>query len=82
MAGTTHSVTMEDGGRVAVPAEICDRVGLFPGAPLILVESPGGLVVMTREQLLTRVRADLADVDLVGELLGERRSASAREDLG
>ncbi len=48
----------------------------------MLVESPGGLILMTREQLLDRVRSDLTGLDLVGELLADRRSAARIEDAG
>jgi hypothetical protein len=37
-------------------------------------------VLLTREQLRDRVRADLAGLDLVGELLAERRRSAAEED--
>jgi AbrB family looped-hinge helix DNA binding protein len=81
MSGT-YAVTMGDRGRLVVPAEVRDRAGLAAGTPLVLVESPSGLVVMTRDQLRARVRAELDGLDLVGELLRERRSASEREDVG
>ncbi len=69
-----------DRGRIVVPAEVRERQGLVEGAPLILFETPAGLVLLTRGQLRQRVRDDLADVDLVAELLSERRSAAAAED--
>ncbi|MCW2546662.1 MAG: hypothetical protein JWN96_1122, partial [Mycobacterium sp.] len=36
--------------------------------------------MMTREQLKARVRSELAGLDLVGEMLAERRRAAAEED--
>jgi hypothetical protein len=48
---------------------------------LILLDTPQGLVLMTREQLRERVRSDLAGLDLVGELLADRRTAAALDDL-
>ncbi|MFN3215409.1 MAG: AbrB/MazE/SpoVT family DNA-binding domain-containing protein [Acidimicrobiales bacterium] len=81
MSGT-HTVVMGDRGRVVVPAEVRDRVGLSAGTTLVLLETPQGLVLMTREQLRERVRQELAGVDLVGELLAERRRAAAEEDAG
>ena len=48
----------------------------------MLLETPDGLLLLTREQLLDRVRADLAGLDLVGELLAERRRAAELEDAG
>lgn len=76
----THSVTMGDRGRLVVPAGLRERAGLVEGRQLILLETPSGIVLLTREQLKDLVRADLADLDLVGELLAERRRDAAAED--
>ena len=46
-----------------------------------MLETPAGIVLLTRDQLRTRVRKDLAGTDLVAELLAERRRASAAEDV-
>lgn len=79
MSGT-HQVTVGDRGRIVVPAEVRERAELTEGTPLVLMETPGGIVLMTREQLRARVRDELAGLDLVTELLDERRRASAQED--
>jgi len=71
---------MGDRGRLVIPAELRERVGLAEGVPLILLETPGGLVLLTRTQLQELVRADLAGLNLVDELLAERRAESAAED--
>lgn len=47
---------------------------------MVLVESAGGLALLTREQLRDRVRADLAGLNLVEELLADRRRSAAVED--
>ena len=67
---------------MVIPAPARERAGLSPGTPLVLLETPGGLVLMTRRQLRSRVRTELAGLDLVGELLAGRRRAAEREDLG
>jgi bifunctional DNA-binding transcriptional regulator/antitoxin component of YhaV-PrlF toxin-antitoxin module len=64
-----------------VPAEIRERAGLREGTPMVMIESPDGLVLLTREQLKRRVRADLAGLDLVDELLAERRAQAQAEDV-
>ena len=79
MSGT-YSVVMGDRGRVVVPAELRERAGLVEGTALILVETSSGLVLLTREQLRERVRAELSDADLVDALLADRRAAAAAED--
>ncbi|UNX55873.1 AbrB/MazE/SpoVT family DNA-binding domain-containing protein [Georgenia sp. TF02-10] len=75
-----YAVTMGDRGRLGVPAELRERAGLSTGTPLLLVESPTGLVVMTRQQARTHLQRQLEGADLVGELLLERRRAAALED--
>ncbi len=77
-----HTVVVGAGGQLFLPADVQARMGLTEGTELMLLESPGGLVLLTREQLLDRVRSDLAGLDLVGELLAERRLAAQREDAG
>lgn len=78
--GGTHQVVVGDRGRMVVPAEVRERAGIAEGTVLVMLETPTGLVLLTREQLRDRVRADLAEVDLVTELLAERRRESAAED--
>lgn len=63
-----------------VPAEVRERAGLTEGTTLVLLETPSGIVLLTRQQLRDRVREELAGLDLVGDLLAERRTAAARED--
>lgn len=71
---------MGDRGRIVIPAEVRDRAGLAEGTPVILFETAAGLVLLTRAQLRDRVRSDLAGLDLVDELLAERRAEAAAED--
>jgi AbrB family looped-hinge helix DNA binding protein len=71
---------MGDRGRVVVPAEVRERAGLTEGTRLVLIETPNGLILLTREQLKARVRAELAGLDLVKELLAERRAQADAED--
>ena len=78
----THRVVLGDRGEFVVPAEVRARSGLVEGTPLMLLETPDGLVLLTREQLLERVRADLAGADLVADLLADRRREAQIEDVG
>jgi AbrB family looped-hinge helix DNA binding protein len=71
---------MGDRGRLVVPAELREHLHLQPGSPLILMETPEGVILATREQMKRLVRGKLAGVDLVGELLADRRRAAAEED--
>jgi bifunctional DNA-binding transcriptional regulator/antitoxin component of YhaV-PrlF toxin-antitoxin module len=71
---------MGDRGRLVVPSELRDHAGLDEGVPLTLVETPAGIVLLTRPQLQRLVREDLAGLDLVSELLAERRAEAAGDD--
>lgn len=77
----THHVVVGDRGRLVLPAEVRDRLNLTQGTRLILVEADDGLVLLTRDQLKARVRRDLAGLNLVDELLAERRAAAAADDV-
>ena len=80
--GGTYNIVVGDRGRIVVPAEVRDRAGLREGTALVLLETPTGLVLLTREQLRDRVRQELEELDLVSELLAERRRSAALEDDG
>jgi len=71
---------MGDRGRIVVPAELRERAGLTEGTPLVLVETPEGIALLTRTQLLDRVRRELDGADLVTSLLADRRRAASEED--
>jgi len=75
-----HKVVVGDRGRLVIPADVRDRAGIEEGEVLSLIEFTDGLVLLTSKQLLNLVRSDLAGLDLVGELLAERRRAAREED--
>lgn len=72
---------MGDRGRLVVPAELRERMHLRAGSPLILLETPHGIVLATRDQVKDLVRRDLAGIDLVDELLADRRRDAAADDV-
>jgi bifunctional DNA-binding transcriptional regulator/antitoxin component of YhaV-PrlF toxin-antitoxin module len=65
---------------MVVPAAVRERAGIAEGTVLVLLETDGGLVLLTRDQLRQRVRADLAGTDLLTELLAELRAIAEAED--
>lgn len=72
---------MGDRGRLVIPASLRERAGLVEGRAIVLIETPTGIVLLTREQLKDVVRADLSGLDLVAELLSEHRRDAAAEDV-
>jgi AbrB family looped-hinge helix DNA binding protein len=69
-----------DRGRIVVPADVRDGAGLTEGTTLVMLATPTGLVLLTRDQLRARVRDELEGTDLVGDLLADRRRSAAEED--
>ncbi len=47
---------------------------------MVLLETSAGLILLTREQLRAHVRSELEGLDLVTELLMDRRQAAEREN--
>lgn len=76
----TYTATMGDRGRLVVPAELRERVGLNAGTVVVMVETTQGVLLVTREQLRDLVRSDLRGKDLVRELLNDRRAAASADD--
>ncbi len=80
MSGS-HSVVVGDRGRIVLPAGVRRRAGLSAGTPLVLLETSDGLVLLTRKQLQSRVRSELAGLDLVSDLVADRRRDAASEEV-
>jgi AbrB family looped-hinge helix DNA binding protein len=79
MSGT-YPVVMGDRGRLVVPAELRERMRVASGSPLLFIDTPRGVLLVTREQARELVRESLSDHDLVAELLADRRREAAAED--
>lgn len=71
---------MGDRGRLVVPAEVRERYGFAPGVPLVLVETPAGLVVTSRDSARDLVRQQLQGSSLVDELLADRRREALQDE--
>lgn len=76
----TYPVVMGERGRVVIPAQLRARLGLRPGSPLVLLDTPQGIVLATRDQAKQLVRDDLRGLDLVSELLADRRREATDDD--
>jgi AbrB family looped-hinge helix DNA binding protein len=78
-------LTVNEQGRVTIPAQIRRAAGIEPGVPLVLYVEDGRVVLETRDQLAERVRRGVAatwtgDGSVVDELIADRRAETARED--
>lgn len=78
MSGT-HALVMGDRGRLVIPADVRAAAGLETGTPLILLDSPIGMLLLTRPQARALIKQQLAGSDLVEELITERRAEAAAE---
>jgi AbrB family looped-hinge helix DNA binding protein len=72
-------------GRIVIPAHFRRAMGIEAGEPLVAtLEGEGRLVIETRkaawESLLKLFEGIPKDVDLVGELIAERRAEARREE--
>jgi AbrB family looped-hinge helix DNA binding protein len=77
----THSVVVGNKGRIVLPAALRESRGWTANTVLLVLETEAGVELITRDELLKRVRKSLENSgDLVGELLAERRAEAAREN--
>jgi AbrB family looped-hinge helix DNA binding protein len=78
-------VTVNEQGRVTIPAQVRRAAGIETGVPLVVYVEDGRIVIETREQLADRIRRDVAaawvgEGSVVDELIADRRAEAARED--
>ena len=76
----TYPVVMGDRGRLVVPVELRERMKVASGSPLLFIDTPRGVLLVTRAQAREIVRESLTGHDLVAELLADRRREAAAED--
>jgi bifunctional DNA-binding transcriptional regulator/antitoxin component of YhaV-PrlF toxin-antitoxin module len=72
---------------VTIPAQIRREAGIEVGIPLVVAAEDGRVVIESREQLMQRLRREVAeswtgdpDTSVVDELIADRRAESATED--
>jgi AbrB family looped-hinge helix DNA binding protein len=82
----TYAARLEKSGRILIPAAVRRKLGLSEGSQvLVKVADSGTLEVTSRSQALAQVRAEIrkyvpAGVDLVGELIKDRRAEVESQD--
>ncbi|MFP5070890.1 AbrB/MazE/SpoVT family DNA-binding domain-containing protein [Pseudonocardia nantongensis] len=74
-------------GRVLIPAQVRRDLGLSEGSALLLSVEDGRVVMESRDQLVARIRREVAaswqgdpDTSAADELIAERRAEAATED--
>lgn len=62
------NLLIEDGGKISLPDEVCDRYGLKPDTRLRIIETRGGilLVPLTDEPVSEALAHELDDWQLLG----------------
>jgi AbrB family looped-hinge helix DNA binding protein len=84
---TQSEVSVNDQGRVTIPAQIRQELGLAPGSRLVAYVEDGRLVLEERRHLLARIQDEVARKaetagatgSAVDELIAERRVAAHHE---
>jgi AbrB family looped-hinge helix DNA binding protein len=77
----TYSVKLEKSGRIRIPAEVRQRLGLVPGEDVLISADANSVVVRgNRVEAVRRLQEKFADLasggSLADELVAERRAAA------
>lgn len=81
----THAtLAVDEQGRVTIPAQMRQELGLRPGASLVAYIEHGRLILEDRAHLAARIQAEAAVAagdahGVVDELIAERRAEAARD---
>ena len=81
----TETVTLDQNGRILIPAGIRKKMGWEAGQSLTLATGTHELQILSRKQALEKIREEIRKhvppgVSLVDELLRERREEVRREE--
>ena len=76
---TTYATVMGDRGRLVIPSALRHNQKWEQGTQLLMLETPHGVITMTREQAKQLVKKQIGAGSLVEELIAERRSAAQKE---
>lgn len=86
-----ETLQMSDNGRVLIPAELREKLGLTPKSPIHVEVRDGSLILTSRKQRIANMRKffdehlpktprDELGRDSVDQFIAERRAEAARED--
>lgn len=76
---TTYATVVGDRGRLVIPSALRHNQKWEQGTQLLMLETPHGVIAMTREQAKQLVKKQIGASSLVQELITERRSAAQKE---
>jgi AbrB family looped-hinge helix DNA binding protein len=81
----TYHAKVIAGGKIVIPAKLRRALGVKEGDTLVVEEQDGALVIRTRWDALRRLQEEMrklvpADVDMVEELIADRRREAAMEE--
>ncbi|MCA9212156.1 MAG: AbrB/MazE/SpoVT family DNA-binding domain-containing protein [Planctomycetales bacterium] len=81
---SVHRVKLDTSGRIVLPADIRQRLGLLEGDSVLVVDDHDLIRIETSKDALREAQEYFAsfvppDVSLVDELIAERREEAARE---
>ena len=78
----TDVVTVGPKGRVVIPVDIRNRLGISEGSELVVVVEGDGVLLLPRSAVKRRLREMFAGVrtSMSAELMRDRRAAAAAED--
>jgi AbrB family looped-hinge helix DNA binding protein len=82
---TVFHTKLGEGRRVAIPADVCQKLGLHPGDPLAIEIHDDGLHLIPYAQIIRDVQKAFAPykkrgVSVVDELIRERREEAGRQN--
>lgn len=75
---TTYVLHVGDRGRIVLPKDLRDELGLRQGDEIAVTVVEGKLTAQTSRAALARLRGLLGGTDVVDELLADRRREAAR----
>jgi AbrB family looped-hinge helix DNA binding protein len=75
-----YSAKVGNKGRVVIPAGLREAQGWKDDTVLLFVEEPDGVRLVSRDDVMTSIRAQLAGKNVVEDFLVERRATAAAED--
>lgn len=77
----TYAASVGDRGRLVIPSALRRSQKWEPGAQLLMLDTPNGVITMTQKQAKQLIRKQIGAGSLVEELLAERRSAAQKESF-